>query len=249
MKLFGLLRGVCHLLFKTNFSKTIYLNFKMLPFDQAIRLPIYVYGRMVFRKLDGNIVIKNEIKAGMIKIGKRDYYVETTLPQSIWTICGTIVFNGPMNFLQGSYVLVAGKALLEFGTKSTLCGSNIRIMCFEKIVIGDCVRISWDVQIIDTSFHYIKKSDAETIKLTSPIHIGNFVWIGNRATISKGTVIPDETIVASSSLVNKDFHSIGKYCLLAGQPAKVKATGVSRVYDAEEQKQLDLKFGYVRTHL
>ena len=249
MMIYSYIKIVLHILFSTNFSKTVYLNFKMLPFKQAVRLPIFVYGRMIFRKMEGNILIKNKIKTGMIKIGKRNCYVETTLPQSIWTICGTIVFNGPIDFLQGSYVLVAGKALLEFGTRSTICGSNVRIMCFEKIQIGNTVRIAWDVQIMDTSFHYVKMGGAEPCKLTAPVKIGDFVWVGNRTTISKGAIIPDWTTVASNSLVNKDFHDIGACCLLAGQPAKIKAEGFKRVYDEEEQRQLDLKLGYVRTHL
>lgn len=36
-----------------------------------------------------------------------------------------------------------------------------------------------------------------------PIIIGNEVWIGNRVTINKGSIIPDQSIIASNSLVNR----------------------------------------------
>ena len=44
-------------------------------------------------------------------------------------------------------------------------------------------------------------------------------------TILKGTILSDHTIVASQSLLNKDYSEYN-YCLLAGQPAKLKKQGV-----------------------
>lgn len=222
----------------------------MLPFRQAIKLPIFIYGKIIFRSLKGKILINSDVYPGMIKIGKRDYYVETTVPKCIWTINGTINFSGPINFLQGSYVLVSDNATLNFGTKQTVLGSNIRIMCFDNISIGDTCRISWDCQLIDTSFHYTEDLSNEVINsLTKPISIGNNIWIGNRTTISKGAILPDFTIVASNSLVNKNFSNIGENCLIAGLPAKLKLQNIRRVYDSKKQKELDKKFNYSRTYL
>lgn len=235
---------------KTNLVKTIYLNFKMLPFKQAIKLPIFIYGKIVFRSLSGQIFINSAVFPGMIKIGKRDYYVETAVPKCIWTINGTINFSGPINFLQGSYVLVSNNATLNFGTKQTFCGSNIKIICFEQITFGNKCEITWDCQLMDTSFHYMEDLSSEEIKsITKPILIGNNVWIGNRTTITKGAVIPDNTIVASNSLVNKDFSNMGENCLIAGAPAKLKQQNIRRIYDNQKQKELDKKFNYIRTHL
>lgn len=237
-------------LLKTNLVKTIYLNFRMLPFKQAVKLPIFIYGKIVFRSLKGKININTNVSPGMIKIGKRDYYVETTVPKCIWTINGTINFNAPINFMQGSYVLVTNNATLSFGNKKSIMGANIRIMCFDKIVFGGNSRISWDCQIMDTAFHYVENLlDGDIKPLTSPIVLGNNIWIGNRTTIAKGTVLPDYTIVASNSLVNKDFSSIGENCLIEGLPAKLKQQNIRRVFDSKVQKKLDKKFNYIRTHL
>lgn len=235
---------------RTNVIKTLYLNFKMLPFKQAIKLPFYVYGKINFRSLKGKININAPVYPGMIKIGWDEYYVETTVPKSIWIVNGTINFNGPVNFLQGSYVLVTDNATLSFGDKKSVMGANIRIMCFDKIVLGGNSRISWDCQIMDTTFHYIENLSNGDIKpLTSPVVLGNNIWLGNRTTIAKGTVLPDYTIVASNSLVNKDFSSIGENCLLAGLPATVKQQNIRRVFVNKVQKELDKKFNYIRTHL
>lgn len=52
------------------FIKTIYLNFKLLPWNIAVKLPIYLYGPVNLYWLKGKIEIKsNKIYRGMIKLG------------------------------------------------------------------------------------------------------------------------------------------------------------------------------------
>lgn len=236
---------------QTKVLKTVWFNWKMFPAKQAWKLPVYLYGKTQFRSLAGSIVINGTITPGMIKIGKNDYYVDTSIQSCIWTIRGTIILNGPVNFLHGSYVLVSDNAVLEIGTKGTFFGSNHKIMCYEKIVIGDSVEVTWDCQFYDTSFHYIEllNKNGEIKPLTKPILIGDRVWVGNRTTVSKGAVIPDDTIVCSNSLVNKDFSQIEPHSLLAGCPAHLKCSGFKRVFDKKRQKELDKEFNYFRTHL
>lgn len=236
---------------KSNIIKTITFNFKLLPLKDAIKMPIFLYGKVCLRNLDGSVEIRGRKYPGMIKIGANDWYVATHVPQCIWTVNGKIIFNGPVRFLQGSYVLVSHNATLEIGSKGAIIGADLKIMCFDHIKLGDNVRIPWNIQIIDTSFHYLENTDPtkDIKKLTAPIIIGDRVWIGNNTTISKGTVLPDDTIVASNSLVNKDFSSLNPYSFIAGSPAKFKAEGIRRVWDNAQQKQLDKQFGYDRTHL
>jgi acetyltransferase-like isoleucine patch superfamily enzyme len=85
--------------------------------------------------------------------------------------------------------------------------------------------------------------------LTKPIYIGDYCWIGNRTTISKGAYLPDYTIIASNSLVNKNFSRLGSYNLLTGVPADVKVQNVKRIYDTKFEMLYDTKFDYDRTHL
>ncbi len=246
MSRFQLLCG----LLKTNLFKTIWFNWKMLPHAQARRLPIWIYGRFTSRSTAGSIEIEGPVKPGMIKIGKKDYYIATSVARCIWNIRGTVRFRGPLNFGFGSYVLVSDGAVLSFGTKNSYFGTGVKIICFKRIEFGDAVHVPWECQFIDTSFHYIEHLDSGEIPpLTAPIRIGTHVWIGNRSTVTKGAVIPDDTIVASNSLVNKDFSSLEPYCLLAGCPAEVKARRLSRVEDPRRQRELDARDGYVRTYL
>ena len=104
--------------------------------------------------------------------------------------------------------------------------------------------------IADTSFHYIEKLETGVkTPLTKPVILGDRITVFNRCSILKGSVIPDDSIVASNSVVNKDFSERGSYCMLAGAPAVVKATGVRRIWDLKEERELDRQFGYHRTHL
>ena len=49
--------------------KSIYMNFKYLPFKKAIRLPILVSSKCMFLFLNGKLNIEGEIRTEMIKIG------------------------------------------------------------------------------------------------------------------------------------------------------------------------------------
>lgn len=242
---------LCWLLIRHNPIKTIWLNYKILPFKQAKYLPILVCGKCKFRHIyRGGVIIDNEdIRPFMIVIGKNSCYVATSEPKTIWSIHGTLILKGPINFLQGTYVMVAEGAVLTIGSRGTVVGSNTKIMCFDSITIGNSVRITWDCQFYDSSFHYVRNSSGNISKLSKPIVIGNNVWIGNHATVVKGSVLPDFSIVGSHSLVNKDFSDTDGHCLLTGVPATVKAVGLTRIFDGDEENKLDIAFGYTRTHL
>lgn len=253
----NLLKILYVLVFRSKIVPTLKINFKMLPFNQAIHFPIVVYSKINFRSLKGRIEIKGRLDFDMISIGQQGY-VATTKPVSNWTIEGTIVFWGCMAFYQGTYLLVAKDAILtfgneksseDFGRSSITIGSNTKIMCFESITIGEYARIPWDVQIIDTSFHYLENNGKEALSLTKPIVIGDRVWVGNRTTISRGSVIPSNSIICSNSVVNKDLSFYGEYCMFAGSPAVKKSEGLSRVWDEHKQAEYDKQFGYNRAHL
>ena len=248
MKLKAYIKTFFYIVCKCNIPKTLYINFVKLPFNQAVKLPIYVYGKTEFRSLSGSIMIQGEVHTGMIKIGKNDYYVKTSVPLTVWTVNGVLVFKGTCKFLNGGYLCVSKNGHLELGC-DVLIGSDYRIMCFDNICIGNTLRAAYNIQIYDTSYHYTENENGVVNKLTKPIFIGNKVWIGNFSIVSKGCVIPDGTIVANGSLVNKDFSFVNGRCLIAGSPASVKKEGIHRIFDLEKERYYDAKFGYDRTHL
>lgn len=242
------IRMFLYVLRKCNVIKTIYINFKMLPLKKAVHIPIFVYGKTIFRSLSGSLEIKGEIYAGMIKIGKNDYYVKTAIPLTNWIVNGKLIFNGPFKFLNGGYLCLSRRGCLEFGENGFI-GTDYKIICFESIKIGNQLEATWNVSMYDTSFHYIHLKGSGINKLTKPIEIGNQVWIGNNSTLVKGCRIPDMSIIANMSFVNKDFTNYCNGLLIAGIPAVVKKVGAKRIFNYEFERKLDEKYKYDRTHL
>ena len=134
----------------------------------------------------------------------------------------------------GANIEVQQGGELKIGTGSVI-GSYSRIICFNHISIGNEVNISWECQIFDTNFHYCVNSDGNIKRKDGRIVIGDNVWIWNRVSILKNSVIPNNNIVASNSLVNKNFSN-ETFGILAGIPA----TLIKKGYLGEFQHQLEI---------
>ena len=61
--------------------------------------------------------------------------------------------------------------------------------------------------------------------------------------ISKGGGVPNNSIVSSNTLVNKDFLD-NNSILLAGIPAKIVRKNVTRVFDTFLENKYDAEFVY-----
>lgn len=101
--------------------------------------------------------------------------------------------------------------------------SQSQIRCMEKIVIGEKCAIARNVIIMDYDAHDIYYKDGGTNNKTSPIIIGNHVWIGVGATILKGVTVGDGAIIAAGAVVTRDVPSNS---IVAGVPAKIVKSNV-----------------------
>ena len=132
--------------------------------------------------------------------------------------CLTMGNNATLNVKEfraysGVYISVADDAILNLG--KGFINNNVKISCFEKITIGDDVKISEDVLIRDSDNHMIIRPGY--IK-TAPINIGNHVWIGARAMILKGVTIGDGSVIAAGVIVTKN---VPPNSLVGGAPARI----------------------------
>lgn len=223
--------------FRIGWLKSIYINFRLLPLQQAIHIPIVALRNTHLESLSGNMILNCHASFGLIKLGfLHTDFISWREGKTYLNINGTIIINGWIQFGVGSKLIVDKGATLSFG-ENTCIGSNSRIFCRERISIGPRFRTAWDVQIMDTNFHYIKNtSTGEVKKRTAPIVLGSNNWIGNRSTVMPGTHTNDYFILASNSMANKDYtQTIPTYSLLAGNPAKLLKENVCRVLDREER--------------
>jgi len=212
-------------LFAHNWVAIFYFNFKMLPFRQAVKLPFDFYYGVRFKNLSGKIVLcaKGDIRRGMVKVGAQgsDMFSKADV---VIDLRGELVVADSVTIGRGTLVRVekSGKIIIGSGVA---IGARTILFCEDSIIIGDHTITSWDCQIMDTDTHSIQDKDSlKVYERSKPVVIGERCWIGNHVLINKGTVLPDDVIVAACSLCNKDYSAIIKsFSIIGGIPAKLLA--------------------------
>lgn len=92
-----------------------------------------------------------------------------------------------------------GKLLI--GNSVSLNVNNM-IACHESVEIGDDVQFSPNVQIYDHDHDYRAEGGVKAGKYkTSPVRIGNNVWIGANVVILRGTIIGDNCVIGAGAVV------------------------------------------------
>lgn len=229
---------------KLNIIKTLYFNFKVFSFKTAIKLPIWLFGKVViFEAHRDSITINGKLRRGMIRIGGGVEKYNVPFCQtfvSYINLKGNIIFGSNVVIDNGVCLSVAQEAIIEFGDEVYI-NANCKIFSEEMIVIGTRSRISWDSQIFDSNFHYIVHNGIINRK-SHPIILSQNCWIGNKVTISKGTNLPAYSIVAAGSMINKDFSANAEGGVYAGIPAKLIATKFERLIGKEIEEKIDRLF-------
>lgn len=224
--------------------KTLYFNFRLCKFKEALRCPIFIYGRTRLWNLSGTVEFTTDkIEPGMVRWGYDWGYRSNG--DSVIRIEGTVKFGGQCLIVEACNIAVFSGAELSIGGGGKIT-ENVFIYCQKSIQIGNNCSITYQTSIMDTDFHYMLNTETKEIYPKAvPIVIGDNVWIGNRASIKKGTVVPSNTTIAASySVLTKDYSGIPPHSILGGCPAKVIATSVSRTWRNEMQtiKRLDQWF-------
>lgn len=220
--------------YSVNWTKTLYFNFKKFPFATAKKLPVFFYNKVKFTSIQGEIKIEGNIQKGMIGFGQ-PYEINTRhkgIAEII--ILGKITFRGKFQFGKDYLVFVGENAICELGNMASIA-SNGKLICTEKIVLGNYARFGSETQIIDTNFHdMIDTKTGEKFQKSASILIGNYNFISNRVTVQKGTRTPDYCTIASNSLCTKDYTSWGNTILIGGIPAKLIRNNISRDWEGEK---------------
>jgi acetyltransferase-like isoleucine patch superfamily enzyme/coenzyme F420-reducing hydrogenase beta subunit len=124
------------------------------------------------------------------------------------------VERGYVNMYYGIDILIFKGASLTFKGSVTI-NQNVQIICMDSITFGEGVMISRDVVIRDNDGgHEIL---TEGYKKTSPVTIGNHVWIGQGAMIMKGVTIGDGAIISAGAWV---ATNVKPNALVMGDPAR-----------------------------
>lgn len=230
-----------------NLWRTVYFNFRTLPFSDAIKMPVYIYGRVRFYMLNGCVEFKDcDVKRGMVKIGKVSdcfHLHERSGFISLASFDSKLIFNGKVTIGVNAKIRVL-KGVIEFGNEAFF-GSNVKLVANgADIIIGGHSRIAFETNIVNSGFHYVyNKQKGCYANCNRSITIGEYNWIGNRSSITAGAKTKGYTIICSNSLVGKDYSSIEEENpMLGGMPAKIIASGMKRVFSPETHMKIDAYF-------
>jgi acetyltransferase-like isoleucine patch superfamily enzyme len=234
-RIYHRVKYIKNLFIKVNWIKTIYFNFKIFPYETAIKLPVFFYGKVKFQSLKGNIQIDAPIRRGMIGFGQ-PYEMNTKhIGIAELFLEGNIVFKGFVQFGKDYFVHISKGSMLEMGNMSSI-GSRGKIICAELIRFGNYTRIGSESQVIDTNFHQmINTFNGETYPMKSQIYLGDFNFVSNRVTILSKTITPNYCTIASNTLCSKNYLNLGENILIGGIPAKLIKENISRDWEIEKE--------------
>jgi acetyltransferase-like isoleucine patch superfamily enzyme len=203
--------------------KTLRFNFHYLKLRDAVKLPVILSRHVLINNLKGEVRFECEVQPGCIRIGFQSVPVfDRFRSRTVWNIGGgAVIFKGRALIGQGTKIGSGG--ILTFGENFQVTAETT-IICDESITFGRDVLCSWQCQIMDTDFHNII-ADEHVRPVTSPVTIGDHVWIGSRVIVNKGTDIPDNSVIAAGSVVTTKFTEPNT--LLAGVPAVVKRKNIN----------------------
>lgn len=128
----------------------------------------------------------------------------------------SIMLGSRVAFRKG--VVLAGRGRLEIGD-NTVLHEGVVISAYEKMNIGKDCMMATRVSILDVSHNYESRSMPISLQgyKTSPVIIGDDVWIGANAVILKGARVGDGAIIAANSVVSEE---VAPYTIVGGSPAR-----------------------------
>ena len=133
--------------------------------------------------------------------------------------------------------LRAHEGTLRVGDKVVL-GRDNTVNCYLDVEIGDATIVADWVYVCDFDHVYedvtIPIKDQGIVK--SPVRIGPDCWVGTKATVLRGSMVGEGSVLAAHTVVRGD---VPPYSIVGGVPGRVLKDR-REVYAATEAKRLAL---------
>ncbi len=127
-------------------------------------------------------------------------------------------------FFLGDYSVVESFACINNAVGDVMIGDHTRIGLHNTIIgpvtIGNHVNLAQGITVTALNHNFSdteKRIDEQGVN-TTPVVIGDDIWIGANAVILPGVTIGSHSVVAAGSVVTKD---VPPHSLVAGVPAKI----------------------------
>ncbi|MBO0446601.1 acyltransferase [Enterococcus ureilyticus] len=203
--------------------KSIFWNFRLLPFKQALRLPLLFHFKTRMYVNKGTMILLKDAKLFNFSFGFGGSLGVARNKESFFIVrnSGTLKIKGKSTFAAGSSIRVE-EGVLEIGANFN-ANKNCYISVFKKVIIGEQVLLGWNVTLIDNDGHTIDSNQN-----VGEIHISNDCWIAAHSYILKNVSLGSGNVVAARSLVTSSLMKQGtpSRSVIAGHPAKVIKTNI-----------------------
>lgn len=114
--------------------------------------------------------------------------------------------------------LIVKNGTLSFGTGAYI-GIGTIIVCRSSIRVGRNALFAEYVTVRDQNHTIAPTENGERVGFsTSPIVIGDNVWLGAKVTVTQGVTIGNNVVVGANSVVT---HDLPDNCVAVGVPARV----------------------------
>lgn len=203
--------------------KTVYFNFKCLPFRKALVLPFYISHSV---KLD--LPCRTSLKAIIHIPDDASRFSIRFVNGGSSDVCPNK--NGLIRLKDGSRCTFGKNVQFAAGCSLRVDGGvfcvgnnfsanrNCEISCVECVEIGDDVLLAFRIGIRDSDGHSVVY-DGVRNSTKEKVVIGDHVWICGEADIMKGAHIGSDSVIAFRSLVLKGNYENNS--ILGGSPAKM----------------------------
>ena len=130
---------------------------------------------------------------------------------------GRYVLHPGSSISRNARIWVGDGATLELGRGAKIGTRNV-INVATGLTIGERTELSWDVQVLDTDFHWIRTTDGIVRPPSRPVAIEDHVLVGAGSFILKGVTIGRGSVVGAGTVLRR---SVEEGSIVTGNPATV----------------------------
>lgn len=207
-----------------NFIKSLYFNFRYLPFRQAVYMPVWITTNFRIHGLKRGQLILHQPYRKSVFLGDCGSPGLQEMKGCIYMSKDSkLIFQGFTVISQGSVLRVDNNSTIVLGN-DFYCNKNCFLRSSSLIKFGKNCSLGWNVQINNNDGHEITH-DGHVSPQIGDVIIGDYVWLTSNTIINKNISIADGCIIAQGAVVVKSIEQ--PKSLAGGIPAKIIQSNIN----------------------